>query len=271
MRVDRFLVKPGAPFRWKDHDPDATPGCRSKTDAEKPMAANLERLAELQETLYGQGTHALLIVLQGMDSAGKDGTIGHVMGAFNPQGVQITAFKVPTKEELAHDFLWRVHKVTPGRGTVGIFNRSHYEDVLVVRVAGLAPERVWSKRFRHINEFERVLLDSNVAIVKLFLHISPEEQARRLQDRLDTPEKQWKFNPGDLDTRTQWSAYMDAYKDVFTRCSTARAPWYVVPANRKWYRNLVVSEILIDALERLHLSYPPPVDNIASIKIPPAG
>jgi PPK2 family polyphosphate:nucleotide phosphotransferase len=271
MKLDRFLVRPGAPFRWKDHDPDTTPGCRNKAEAEKPLAANLERLAVLQEKLYAQGSRGLLVVLQGMDTAGKDGTIAHVMGAFNPQGVEITAFKVPSEEERAHDFLWRVHKATPRRGMVGIFNRSHYEDVLVVRVAGLAPEKVWSKRFRHINEFERVLVDSGVAVVKLFLHITPEEQARRLQDRIDTPEKQWKFNPGDLDTRKQWSAYVAAYQDVFTRCSTPRAPWYVVPANRKWYRNLVVSEILIAALDRLHLAYPPAVEGIASCTIPPAG
>lgn len=271
MNVERFRIKPGSRVDWKDHDPGATPGCKSKEAAAKPLTENLERLAVLQEKLYAQGEHALLIVLQGMDSSGKDGTIEHVMGAFNPQGVRITPFKVPTPDELAHDFLWRVHKATPGRGMVGIFNRSHYEDVLVVRVAKLAPKTVWSRRYAHINAFEKLLADSGVAVVKVFLHISPEEQAERLTERRDTPEKQWKFSPGDLKVRTQWSAYMEAYEDALERCSTAWAPWYVVPANRKWYRNLVISEILVDTLSRLDLAYPPPVENIASYEIPPAG
>jgi PPK2 family polyphosphate:nucleotide phosphotransferase len=193
------------------------------------------------------------------------------MGAFDPQGVTISAFKVPTEEELAHDFLWRVHKVVPRRGMVGIFNRSHYEDVLVVRVAKLASKAVWGRRFRQINEFERLLVESGVQIVKLFLHITPDEQAERLTERRDTTEKQWKFNPADLKTRSQWSAYMDAYQDVFERCSTPWAPWWVVPANRKWYRNLVVSEILVRTLESMKLNFPPPVADIASYEIPPIG
>lgn len=271
MNVERFRIRPGSPFDWKDHVPGATPGVKTRDAAAEPLQRNLQRLAELQEMLFAQGRHALLIVLQGMDTAGKDGVIKHVMGAFNPQGVQITSFKVPTAEELAHDFLWRVHKATPGRGMVGIFNRSHYEDVLVVRVAELAPRSVWSKRYAHINAFEKLLDDAGVTIVKLFLHISPEEQAKRLTERRDTPDKHWKFSPGDLKVRTQWSAYMEAYEDALTKCSTARAPWYVVPANRKWYRNLVISEILLDTLSRLDLAYPPPVENIASYEIPPAG
>lgn len=271
MNVERFRIKPGSRVDWKDHDPGATPGCRSKEAAAKPLARNLQRLFELQEKLYAQGEHALLIVLQGMDTSGKDGAIEHVMGAFNPQGVQITSFKVPTPDELAHDFLWRVHRAVPGRGTVGIFNRSHYEDVLVVRVAKLAPKAVWSKRFAHINGFEKLLADSGVSIVKIFLHISPEEQAERLSERRDTPEKQWKFSPGDLKVRTQWSAYMEAYEDALERCSTAWAPWHIVPANKKWYRNLVISEILVDTLSQLDLAYPPPVENISSYEIPPAG
>ncbi|HPC82398.1 MAG TPA: polyphosphate kinase 2 family protein [Thermoanaerobaculaceae bacterium] len=271
MKVERFRIEPGSRVDWSEHDPEATPGCASKAAAAAPLARNLERLFELQEMLYAQGERALLIVLQGMDTSGKDGVIEHVMGAFNPQGVQITPFKVPTPDELAHDFLWRVHKATPGRGMVGIFNRSHYEDVLVVRVARLAPKAVWSKRYAHINAFEKLLADSGVAIVKLFLHISPEEQVKRLIERRDTPGKQWKFSPGDLEVRTQWSAYMEAYADALERCSTAWAPWYVVPANKKWYRNLVVSEILVDTLSRLDLAYPPPPENIATFEIPPAG
>ncbi|HPW54122.1 MAG: polyphosphate kinase 2 family protein [Thermoanaerobaculaceae bacterium] len=271
MNVERFCIKPGSRLDWKDHDPDATPGCKSKAAAAKPLLANLERLLELQEQLFAQSERALLIVLQGMDTSGKDGVIEHVMGAFNPQGVKITSFKVPTPEELTHDFLWRVHKATPGRGMVGIFNRSHYEDVLVVRVAGLAPKAVWSTRYAHINAFEKLLADSGVAIVKIFLHISPEEQAERLTARRDTPEKQWKFSPGDLKVRTQWSAYMKAYQDALERCSTGWAPWYVVPSNKKWYRNLAISEILVDTMSRLGLAYPPPVEGIASYEIPPAG
>lgn len=271
MNVKRFLVKPGSKVHLADFDPNATPGFKDKQGAADDLARNLEKLAALQETLYAQGSQSLLVVLQGMDTAGKDGAIEHVMGAFNPQGVQITAFKVPTSEELAHDYLWRVHKAAPPRGMVGIFNRSHYEDVLVVRVAKLAPKKVWGKRFGHINEFEQMLSDSGVRIVKLFLHISAEEQAERLLDRRDTPEKQWKFNPGDLKARAQWSLYQRAYEDVLGRCSTPWAPWYVVPSNRKWYRNLVVSQVLVDTLASMSLAYPPVVEDIKSFEIPPAG
>ncbi|MCU0290713.1 MAG: polyphosphate kinase 2 family protein [Thermoanaerobaculaceae bacterium] len=271
MNVKRFQVKPGSTVHLEAFDPDATPGFKDKQDAADDLAGNLAKLAALQEKLYAQGTQALLVVLQGMDTSGKDGAIEHVMGAFNPQGVQITAFKVPTSEELAHDYLWRIHKAAPPRGMVGIFNRSHYEDVLVVRVAKLAPKKVWSKRFEHINEFEKMLSDSGVRIVKLFLHISAEEQARRLTERRETPEKQWKFNPGDLKARAQWSLYQRAYEDALGRCATPWAPWFVVPSNRKWYRNMVVSQVLVDALEGMDLEFPPAVENISTFEIPPAG
>lgn len=267
MAKQPFTLDPGTQFCLQYFDPDYTGKYDDDDDAKKQTKKNLERLSELQEMLYAQGKKALLIVLQGMDTAGKDGTIAHVMGAFNPQGVQVCPFKVPSPEELAHDYLWRVHKVTPGRGMVAIFNRSHYEDVLVVRVAKLAPEEVWRKRYEHINHFERLLSDSGVTIVKFYLHISCEEQAERLRERQETPSKQWKFSPGDLEVRKQWDDYMAAYEDALTRCNTEHAPWYVVPANRKWYRNLVVSDVLVETMEKMGLRYPDPVPNIESYVI----
>ena len=267
MAKQPFTLAPGVKFCLNDFDPDYTGKYDDNDDAKKQTKKNLERLSELQEMLYAQGKKALLIVLQGMDTAGKDGTIAHVMGAFNPQGVLVCPFKVPSPEELAHDYLWRVHKVTPPRGMVAIFNRSHYEDVLVVRVAKLAPEEVWRKRYEHINDFERILSDNGVTLVKLFLHISREEQAERLRERQETPSKQWKFSPGDLEVRKQWDDYMAAYEDALTQCNTEYAPWYVVPANRKWYRNLVVSSILMETMEKMGLRYPDPVPNIMSYVI----
>ncbi len=273
MSNPQYGRKPGDRFNLEEFDPGADGGNGSKEgkDAvEKRLEKNQQRLRELQDRLYAQDRHALLVVLQAMDCAGKDGTIRHVLGAFDPQGVHVTSFKVPTPEELAHDFLWRVHQAVPARGMVGIFNRSHYEDVLVARVKRLVPEAVWKSRYEAINNFEKLLAESGVTIVKFFLHISPDEQAERLRERRDRPEKQWKFNPGDLAERAHWSEYMRAYEDAMSRCNTEWAPWYVVPANRKWYRNLVVSEILIDTLEGLNPEYPKPVDDLASYEIPPA-
>ncbi len=267
MAKQPLTVTAGKKFRLQDFDPDYTGGYDNKGDAKKQTQKNLERLTELQEMLYAQGKQALLIVLQGMDSSGKDGTIRSVMGAFNPQGVQVCPFKVPSAEELAHDYLWRVHKVTPRRGMVAIFNRSHYEDVLVVRVDKLVPEEVWSKRYDHINEFERLLSDSGVTMCKFFLHISKEEQAERFRERQQTPSKQWKFSPGDLEVRKQWDDYRAAYEDALTRCNTKYAPWCVIPANRNWYRNLVVSSVLVETMEKMGLAYPDPVPNIESYVI----
>jgi PPK2 family polyphosphate:nucleotide phosphotransferase len=268
MSGQPFTLKPGERFKLADFDPGYTGDYEKKKQAKAKTAENLEHLRELQEMLYAQGRHALLIVLQAMDAGGKDGTIKHVMGAYNPQGVQVTPFKVPTEEELAHDFLWRVHEAAPRRGMIGIFNRSHYEDVLVVRVHNLVPERVWRERYEHINNFERLLTESGVTIVKFFLHISKDEQAERLLDRQQRPDKQWKFSPGDLDERKLWGDYMTAFEDALTRCNTKDAPWYVIPANRKWYRNLAVSQILIDTMEKMGLQYPKPVDDIESYVIP---
>ena len=216
------------------------------------------RLSELQEKFYADGSHRLLVVLQATDTGGKDGTIRHVFSGVNPQGVHVRGFGVPSEWERAHDYLWRVHKHTPEDGAITIFNRSHYEDVLVVRVKGLAPEETWSKRYRHIREFERMLADEGTGIVKLYLHISKDEQRERLQARLDDPDKNWKFNNGDLTDRALWDDYQRAYEVALSETSTAYAPWYVIPANRKWYRNLVVSSILIETLEEMDLQYPQP-------------
>lgn len=214
------------------------------------------RLRELQELLYAQGKHSLLIVLQAMDSGGKDGTIRHVFRGVNPQGVKVTSFKVPSSKERAHDYLWRIHPHAPARGEVAIFNRSHYEDVLVVRVRELAPEAIWRRRFGHINDFERMLADEGTTIVKFFLHISKEEQRQRLQARLDEPHKRWKFSAGDLAERKLWDDYQEAYTEMLERTTTEWAPWHVVPADRKWYRNLVVGTTLVEALEKLEMRYP---------------
>jgi len=223
---------------------------------------------ELQERLYAEGRRSLLVVLQGMDTSGKGGAIKTVGGAVNPGGFRVVSFKVPTPVELAHDFLWRIHQQTPRAGEIVFFDRSHYEDVLVVRVEKLAPPAVWRRRFAHINAFEKHLADSGTTIVKFFLHITREEQRERLQARLDDPAKRWKFAPGDLEKRRRWGAYMAAYRDAIRLCDTRAAPWVVVPANHKWYRNLVIARTLVRTLERLRPRYPRAAFDPASIRIP---
>lgn len=261
-------VSPGKRFNLRKVDTAARGPFKDRAQARKPTEKNLEKLARLQEQLYASSSHALLVVLQAMDTGGKDGTIEHVMGAFSPQGVEVTPFKVPSEEERAHDFLWRVHKSVPRRGMVGIFNRSHYEDVLVVRVKNLAPEEVWRRRYEQINAFEKMLTESGVALVKLFLHISPEEQADRLRDRQLDPTKRWKFNPADLDDRRLWGSYLKAYEDALSLCNTDWAPWTVIPADHKWFRNLAVSQVLVDVLEGLGLEYPASAPGAESLPIP---
>lgn len=251
-----FLVQPGTRAVLADYDPHGTYGLKKK-DAKAELKELRKQLNKLQELLYATRKHALLIVLQGMDTSGKDGVIKHVVEAFNPQGVSVTGFKVPTEEELAHDFLWRIHKATPRKGMVGVFNRSHYEDVLVVRVQNLVPEPVWRRRYEAINHFEQVLAESGTIIVKFYLHISKERQRERLQDRLEDPTEHWKFNLDDLKTRAQWDAYVAAYEDALSFCSTPHAPWYIIPADRKWGRNLLVSRILLQTLSKLDMSWPP--------------
>lgn len=259
-------VKPGQKIKLAEIDPADTANL-AKDTAKTILAKNVERMAKLQEVLYAEGKHTLLIVLQAMDAGGKDGTIRSIMSGVNPQGVTVTSFKAPTAEELAHDFLWRVHQAVPGRGMIGIFNRSHYEDVLVVRVKNLVPEKVWQTRFEHINNFEQLLVDSGVTILKFYLHISKEEQKERLQARLDEPDKRWKFNPGDLAERARWDDYMHAFEDVFEKCSTKAAPWYIVPADKKWYRNVLISETIVKTLEGLEMKYPEPAEGLDSIVI----
>jgi PPK2 family polyphosphate:nucleotide phosphotransferase len=268
MTEEEFVVAPGRQLSLTDHDPAYTGPYRDRRQAEDLLKVNLERLDELQNLLYADGRHALLVVLQGIDASGKDGTIRHVAGAFNPQGVRVVSFKVPTERELAHDFLWRVHQHTPGLGEIAVFNRSHYEDVLVVRVHNLVPQDVWRQRYDHINAFERLLVDSGVTILKFFLHISRDEQKRRFEKRLLNPRKNWKFRKDDLKERAAWDDYIAAYEEALSRCSTNCAPWIVVPANHKWYRNLVVSQFLVRALESLNLAYPPGEPGLGSVEIP---
>ena len=253
--TDKYRVDSGSHLSLDEYDPAETGGM-TKKEARGELRGLKKRLNELQELLYATEKHALLVVLQGMDTAGKDGVIKHVMSAFNPQGCQVTGFKVPTRHELAHDFLWRVHRATPGRGMVGIFNRSHYEDVLVVRVENLVSEAFWGRRYEAINQFEEILAESGVVILKFYLHISREEQRERLQDRLQDPHDHWKFRVGDLEARAKWDDYKAAYEDALSKCSTEHAPWYVIPGDRKWYRNLVVSQIVSDTLEALDMEWP---------------
>jgi PPK2 family polyphosphate:nucleotide phosphotransferase len=240
-------IEPGTRVRLKDYDP-AESGGLDKEAGQKRFAELNAELDALQEELHAAGTHSVLMVLQGMDTSGKDGAIRNVMSNLNPQGVRVESFKVPTDEELAHDFLWRVHRVTPGKGIFGVFNRSHYEDVLVVRVHELAPERVWKARYDHINAFEALLADSGTIVLKFFLHISKDEQEKRLHEREQEVGKAWKLSAGDWREREMWDPYQEAYEDALSRCSTEAAPWYIVPADRKWFRNLAISEVLVDTL-----------------------
>ena len=264
MGKQKARVPFGERIKLKDYDPGHTGGV-SKAEIKAQVKANVLRMAELQETMFAQGKHSMLIVLQAMDAGGKDSTIRHVMDGFNPQGCHVVGFGVPTELERDHDFLWRIHPHTPPRGHVTIFNRSHYEDVLVVRVNKLAPKSVWQARYDHINAFEELLADSGVTILKFYLHISKDEQKERFQERLDRKEKNWKFNPGDLKTREQWDDYMEAFEDVFERCNHPWAPWYIVPANRKWYRNWVVSSAIVETMEKMGLEYPPAPEGLDKI------
>jgi PPK2 family polyphosphate:nucleotide phosphotransferase len=255
MRVEP--VRPGGHVRLRAGDAGRTPGFRGGKDAAIAETDRLrDRLVELQERLFADHHHRLLLVLQGMDTSGKDGTIRRVFEGVNPQGVRVSSFRTPSVEELEHDFLWRVHARLPAHGEIAIFDRSHYEDVLIVRVHRMVPRAVWSKRFQEINDFERTTVQEGTIVIKVFLHIDRAEQRRRLRERLRDPTKHWKFRLSDVEEGKRWAQYRRAYEDAIGRTSTPWAPWYVVPANHKWYRDLVVSTILVDALERLHLSYP---------------
>jgi PPK2 family polyphosphate:nucleotide phosphotransferase len=256
--TEALRLRPGKAFKLSQVDPGGTLGLPSKEEALDDLAENVEEIAELQQRLYAEGRRALLVVFQAMDAGGKDGTVRAVFSGVNPQGCHVTSFKAPTSEELAHDFLWRIHKASPRRGEIGIFNRSHYEDVLVVRVDELVPKKVWQARYDVINAFERFLVAEGTHVVKIYLHISREEQAERLRERLEDPAKRWKFSPADLAKRAQWDDYIEAYEDALRRCTTDEAPWYVVPADRNWVRDLAVSAIVCKALEEIDPHYPQP-------------
>ena len=261
-----LLVRPGSRIKLDDINPSHTHGI-SKSAAAAQLTKNLERLRVLQYLLYAEGRRSLLVVLQGIDAGGKDGTIQHVMSGLNPQGVRVTPFKVPEGAEKRHDYLWRVHHAVPESGQMGIFNRSHYEDVLVVRVHSLVPKSVWSKRYAQINDFERMLSDNGTRIVKFLLYIDKEEQAKRFRERIEDKTKNWKFSPADLKEREYWDQYVDAYQDMLRKCSKRHAPWYVIPANRKWFRNLAVSQVLCEELESMSLKYPKPIADLSGIKL----
>ena len=264
----RYRVPPETTIDLSEWEPADAAAFDGDKDAGEDATKKLnKRLESLQELLYAEGKHKVLIVLQAMDTGGKDGVIRHVFEGVNPQGVKVASFKRPTPEELAHDYLWRVHKVTPGCGEIVIFNRSHYEDVLVVRVHNLVAEEVWSRRYEQINAFEQQLAAEGTTILKFFLHIDKDEQKERLQARLDEPDKNWKFASGDLAERALWPEYQKAYEAVLSRTSTAHAPWYIIPANRKWYRDLVISQILVETLEGLEMRFPPAEEGLDRIVI----
>jgi PPK2 family polyphosphate:nucleotide phosphotransferase len=267
MEFKPYRIEPGQKVNLGQRDPQDVAGewQGRKEEALSRVAELLLELDSLQEMLYAGHKHKLLIVLQAMDTGGKDGVIRSVFSGVNPQGVRVASFKVPTVEELDHDYLWRIHKQVPGKGEIVIFNRSHYESLLVERVHNLVPEEVWQRRFAHINEFERMMADEGLTILKFYLHIDLEEH-KRLLERIDDPTKQWKFNPGDLEERKLWPEYMKAFEDVLQRTSTACAPWYLVPANRNWYRNLVIASVVVETLKGLKLQYPPAVENIAQYR-----
>jgi PPK2 family polyphosphate:nucleotide phosphotransferase len=263
---EAFAVKPGSHARLSSIDPSDTRGW-TKTRAVTHLQKGLDRLTELQDRLWAEQKHPILIVLQGIDTAGKDGTVKHVMTAFNPMGCTVTSWKAPTPIELAHDYLWRIHQRTPARGEIAIFNRSHYEDVLVVRVHDLVPKGIWSKRYDQINAFEETLIAAGTTILKFFLWIDRDEQKERLQARLDDPSKHWKFRVRDLEERKLWDSYLAAYEEMLRRCSTAGAPWYVIPSNRKWFRNLAVADIVADVLDDLKPEYPPSPDDLTNVVV----
>jgi PPK2 family polyphosphate:nucleotide phosphotransferase len=266
--MSTYKIQPDSQVKLSDIDPDGEKSpFKDKAKIIAETTKLVQRLEILQELLYAEHKHRVLVILQGMDTSGKDGVVRHVFEGVNPQGVRVASFKVPTAEELAHDYLWRIHQQTPGKGEIVIFNRSHYEDVLVVRVHNIVPEKVWSKRFQQITEFEKTLAQEGTLILKFFLHIDKEEQKERLIKRLQDPTKIWKFNPGDLKERELWDNYIQAYEDVLNKTSTADAPWYVIPANKKWVRNYIIAKILVNALEGLNCQYPKPTFHPATTTV----
>jgi PPK2 family polyphosphate:nucleotide phosphotransferase len=263
----RLKVEPGSKVKLSDIDPNFHGTHESEDEAKTELQHNLKRITELQRKFYADRRHSLLIVLQGIDGAGKDGTCWHVVSAMDPQGVSVTGFKQPTAEERDHDFLWRVHPHAPGLGQVAVFNRSHYEDVLVVRVHDLVPKHVWKQRYEFINNWEKLLVEGkNTTILKFFLYISKDEQLSRFKDRLDDPARQWKISDSDYSERKLWDNYIDAFEAAISKCSTKHAPWFVIPSNHKWFRNLAVSEIVVRAMEDMNLSLPKPTVDLQKIR-----
>ena len=267
MKTSDYKIDSGKSAKL-DSFPTRYEGKLTKEEGLKKLAELTERLQVLQDLLYADGRKAILVVLQAMDAAGKDSTIKKVFGPINPQGCKVASFKTPNSTELAHDFLWRIHQNVPRRGHIVVFNRSHYEDVLIVRVKELAPKDIVKKRYDHINNFEALLHDEGTHVVKFFLHISRDHQKAQLQERLDTPEKNWKFSPQDIPERLRWDDYQKAFEHVFEKCSTPEAPWYIVPAERKWFRNLLVAQVLVETLESMNLEYPKVDFDPREIKIP---
>jgi PPK2 family polyphosphate:nucleotide phosphotransferase len=262
----KFRVEPGSRINLDTIDASFKPEDLDRKEADERFRKLTDELRDLQYLMYAENRRSLLIVLQGRDAAGKDGTIRHVFGPMNPQGTRVTSFKVPSKEELAHDFLWRCHRATPKRGTVGIFNRSHYEDVLVVRVHDLVAKNVWSKRFDHINAFERLLADNGTVILKFYLHIDRDEQLERFKKRMENPRKNWKISDADYAERPYWDAYTEAFQDALSKCSTDVAPWFIIPANRKWARNLAIVDIVADTMKGLDMRFPEPEVDMDEIR-----
>src|SRR5688572_25139848 len=264
MKEQPLIAKPT--IRLKDFDPDFCGGL-DKTETKKKTDDLTQRIGDLQDLLYANSRHAILLVFQGLDASGKDGAIRSVLEHVNPVGVETANFKVPSDEERAHDFLWRVHKAVPRYGNIGVFNRSHYEAVLVERVQKIVPKEVWSKRYEQIVDFERMLAANNVLILKFYLHISKKEQAERFEERLKNPKKYWKFSHGDLKTRQKWDDYIEAYEDMLNKTSHRDAPWHIIPADRNWYRDYVVSKTVLSALEGLKMKWPKPKEDLAKVRI----
>jgi PPK2 family polyphosphate:nucleotide phosphotransferase len=263
---EKFVIEPGRKVRLSDIDPSFSGKHESHEEALPEIQKHVQRMAELQYLLYADGAQSLLIVLQALDAAGKDGTIRHLFTGMNPQGTSVFGFKQPSAVEAAHDFLWRAHSRTPGKGEVVIFNRSHYEDVLVVRVHKLAPREVWSKRYDLINDFEEMLRQNGTRVLKFFLHISPEEQLARFKRRLDDPSRNWKISEGDYSERELWPQYVEAYEDAMALTSNKHAPWYVIPANHKWFRDLAISQIVVDTIAEMGLKLPPTRVDLTDIR-----
>ena len=267
--IDKYLIAPGKKFMLKNHSPeDRSLYLGSKEESLIEFDKLRNELQELQKKLFANGKHKILIILQAMDAGGKDGCVKHVFSRIDPQGLKVIPFKKPTEEELAHDFLWRIHKEVPGNGQIVIFNRSHYEDIIAVRVKKLFPDAVWKRRYRFIQDFEEMLADEGTVIIKIFLNISKAEQKIRLDSRLQSPDKLWKFQMDDLDDRNRWDEFQDAYHDLIQATSTEKSPWYIIPGDRKWYRNLIVARLVIEKLKSLNMSYPRPTFDPTTIKIP---